>query len=116
MMKGVVMDNTKGISNFRYACKLYNIQKKWLSRYEAITQINESNDSVETQRYFIMKNNVLFVEKQFAEIERKHGIFAKQLLWECLVEGRKQEELSQIYGIALRTIQRRFHEWLKVVS
>ena len=105
----------KRISNFRYACKNYEIQKRWCGAYEK-NQINESTDSLEMSRYRLIKSNIDYVERQFKTIEENHGALAKQLIWECFVEGCKQKELAEVYGIPLRTIQRRFHEWLSCIE
>ena len=106
----------KRISNFRYACKNYAVQKRWCEAYEKINLIQDVGETLELSRYRILKSNIEYVDKQFKNIENNHGAFAKELIWECFVEGCKQEELAQIYGLSLRTIQRRFHEWLSCIE
>ena len=104
--------NLKKSAIFRRKCLHHQMQKMNLSTFqEEDLSISEPN-SAQSYRMKLLQNEVEDIEKTFDEIERRHGELARSMIYECYVEGIKQRELSEVYGIPLRTLQRRFQEWL----
>ncbi len=109
---------------FKNSASCYLAQKKWIyyleenhpwlvssSLKDSSLQYDMSSHEIERQ-YELLLRQVDWVDRILLEIENKYGIMAREYVYEQFVLHEKQSTIAEKYGISVRTLQRRVHEWL----
>lgn len=65
------------------------------------------------EEYRMLEEHNAFVERVIRRAGKKYGAEAEGVLWKCYTEGYTQLEVSRMYHVGLRTLQRWLCIWLK---
>lgn len=72
-----------------------------------------TTDFYPEEEYRMLKEHNDFVERVIRRAGKKYGEEAECVLWKCYTEGYTQQEVSRMYHVSLRTLQRWLRIWLQ---
>lgn len=99
------------LRNFRKMARNYYADEGRLQQLRAASGVKDA-DSLRDE-YLLLASHSGAVEEVMHRTGRKFGREAEEMLWKCYVDGYTQAEVSRLYHVSLRTLQRWFHVWLK---
>ena len=117
------------ISHFRQMCRNYKVNEYWLRNMEHSFQAQSrfqdnlydyENGKFRTsqemkERYGIVKNNVVCVDKTLEKIRMFYGSEAEEMVREAYVAGKSRKEIAEKYHLSENALQRKYRVWLENV-
>ena len=104
------------VKEFKENCQGYLAQKNWLKELEENTYVAKESSPVHDRKKEMVEENLKAVDDGLHNIEEAYGERAKMMIYEAYVLKEKQVTLAHKYGLPLRTLQRRLHNYVQACT